>query len=53
MKNLFSIFIAYGVVWILFVGYLLSLAVRQNSLRREIATLKALIEQGGQTTLRR
>ncbi len=52
MKNLLSIFVAYGVVWVLFVGYVLSLAVRQNSLRQEIATLKALIEQGGQTTRR-
>jgi len=46
VKNLFSIFVAYGVVWVVFVGYLLSLAVRQNSLRQEIATLKALMEQG-------
>ena len=50
MKNLFSIFIAYGFVWLLHVGYLLSLAARQNSLRQEIATLKTLIEQGSQTT---
>ena len=48
MKNLSSIFIAYGFVWLLHVGYLLSLAMRQNSLRQEIATLKALIEQGTQ-----
>jgi CcmD family protein len=49
VKNLFSIFVAYGVVWVLFVGYLLSLAVRQNGLRQEIATLKALIEQSGRS----
>ena len=48
MKNLFSIFLAYAVVWALHVGYLLSLAMRQNGLRQEIATLKALIEQGSQ-----
>ena len=53
MKNLFSIFIAYAVVWVLFVGYVLSLAVRQNSLRQEIASLKALMEQGGQSTPKR
>ena len=47
MENLFW---AYAIVWILHVGYLLSLAVRQNSLRQEISTLKALIEQKGQTT---
>ncbi|MCZ6752286.1 MAG: CcmD family protein [Acidobacteria bacterium] len=45
-----SLFWAYTVVWILHVGYLLSLAVRQNSLRQEISTLKALVEQKGQAT---
>ena len=56
MKNLFSIFVAYGVVWVLFVGYLLSIAARQNSLRQEIASLKAMIEekgQGNETRVRR
>lgn len=53
MKNLFSIFVAYGVVWLLFVGYVLSLAIRQNTLRQEIATLKALIEQGDQSKAHR
>ncbi len=47
MENLFW---AYAIVWILHVGYLLSLAVRQNSLQQEISTLKALIEQKDQTT---
>ena len=47
MKNLFSIFVAYGVVWVLFVGYLVSIAARQNSLRQEIASLKAMIEEKG------
>lgn len=46
MTNLFW---AYAIVWLLHVGYLLSLAMRQNSLRREINTLKALIEQRGET----
>ena len=50
MRNLFW---AYAVVWLLHIGYLLSLAVRQNGLRREIATLKALIEQKGQTLVGR
>jgi CcmD family protein len=50
MTNLFW---AYAVVWLLHVGYLLSLAMRQNSLRREVATLKALVEQKGQTTVSR
>lgn len=50
MRNLF---LAYAVVWMLHVGYLLSLSVRQNGLRREIATLKALIEQRGQTPVGR
>lgn len=50
MRNLF---LAYAVVWMLHVGYLLSLAVRQNGLRREIAMLKALIEQRGQTPVGR
>jgi CcmD family protein len=53
LKNLFSIFVAYGVVWVLFVGYVVSLAMRQNALRREIATLKALVEQGGHPATKR
>ncbi len=50
MENLFW---AYAIVWILHVGYLLSLAVRQNSLRQEISTLKALVEQKGQSSVGR
>lgn len=42
MENLFW---AYAVVWVLHVGYLVSLAMRQNGLDREIATLKAMIEE--------
>ncbi len=53
MKNLMSIFVAFAVVWVLHIVYLLSLAIRQNGVKREIATLKALIEQGGQPTARR
>lgn len=50
MRNLFW---AYAIVWLLHVGYLLSIALRQNSLRREIATLRALMEQKGQTPVQR
>jgi len=50
MTNLFW---AYAIIWLLHVGYLLSLALRQNSLHREIATLKAMIEQKGQTPVGR
>jgi len=42
MQNLFW---AYAVVWLLHVGYLVSLAMRQDDLHREIATLKALLEE--------
>jgi CcmD family protein len=42
MTNLFW---AFAVVWLLHIGYLVSIAVRQNGLRREIATLKALLEE--------
>ena len=48
-----SLFWAYAIVWLLHVGYLLSLALRQNSLRREIATLRALIKERGQTPVPR
>jgi CcmD family protein len=40
-----NLFWAYAVVWVLHVGYLFSIAVRQNGLQREIASLKALLEQ--------
>ena len=50
MRNLFW---AYAVVWVLHIGYLFSLAVRQNGLRREIATLKALLDQKGQAPVGR
>ncbi len=39
-----SLFWAYAVVWVLFAGYALSLGSRQKELRREIDTLKALLE---------
>jgi CcmD family protein len=48
-----NLFLAYAIIWLLHVGYLLSLAMRQNSLKREISTLKALVEQKGQATVSR
>ena len=52
MKNLFSIFVAFAVVWVLHIGYLISLMSRQNSLQQEISSLKAMLEQGGQSNKR-
>jgi CcmD family protein len=46
MTNLFW---AFAIVWLLHMGYLLSLMARQNSLRREIQALKLLLEQKAQT----
>ena len=48
MQNLFW---AYAVVWVLHVGYLVSLAMRQDGLNREIATLKAMIEEKNRATV--
>ena len=45
MMNLFW---AYAIVWGVLMGYVASIASRQNSLRREIATLKTLLEQKDQ-----
>ncbi|MBI2819771.1 MAG: CcmD family protein [Acidobacteria bacterium] len=43
-----NLFLAYAIVWGVLMGYVVSIAARQNSLRREIATLKALLEQKDQ-----
>ena len=48
-----SLFVAYAVVWGVVMGYVVSIAARQNSLRREIASLKALLEQKGQAPVGR
>jgi CcmD family protein len=40
-----NLFLAYAAVWVILMGYLVSIAARQQSLRREIAALKALLEQ--------
>ena len=40
-----NLFIAYAVVWVIVLGYVVSIASRQNTLRREIAMLKSLLEQ--------
>jgi CcmD family protein len=50
MENLFW---AYAVVWVLHVGYLVSLAMRQDGLNREIATLKAMIEEKNRAAVER
>jgi CcmD family protein len=42
MTNLFW---AFAAVWLLHIGYLVSVALRQSSLQREIQALKALVEQ--------
>jgi CcmD family protein len=42
MTNLFW---AFAAVWLLHIGYLVSVALRQGSLQREIQALKALVEQ--------
>lgn len=44
MTNLFW---AFAVVWVIHVGYLLSIARRQESLRREIQTLRSLVAEKG------
>ena len=44
-----NLFLAYAVVWGGLMGYLVSIASRQNSLRREITTLKALLEEKGRS----
>ena len=43
-----NLFLAYAVVWGVLMGYVVSIGARQNSLRREIATLRTLLEQKGQ-----
>ena len=40
-----NLFVAYAVVWVIVLGYVVSIASRQNTLRREIAMLKSLLEQ--------
>jgi CcmD family protein len=44
-----SLFVAYAVVWGVVMAYVVSIASRQNSLRREIAMLKTLLQEKGQT----
>jgi len=44
-----SLFVAYAVVWGVVMVYLVSIGSRQNALRREIAALKALLEQKDQS----
>ena len=48
MTNLTNLFIAYAVVWGVVMAYVVSISARQNSLRREIAMLKTLLDQKSQ-----
>jgi CcmD family protein len=41
-KNLWFLFAAYFIVWLLIVGYLFSLSRRQKKLVRELETLKQM-----------
>jgi CcmD family protein len=43
-----SLFVAYAIVWGVVMGYVVTLATRQNNIRREITTLKALVDQKNQ-----
>jgi CcmD family protein len=43
-----NLFLAYAAVWAVLMGYLVSIAARQHTLQREIATLKALLQQKDQ-----
>ena len=47
MPNLFW---AFAAVWLLHVGYLVSIAVRQSDLQHEIQSLKVLVEQKDRTS---
>lgn len=44
-KNLGYLFAAYAAVWLILLGYLISIARRQNRLDREIALLQQMKEE--------
>ena len=44
-KNLGYLFAAYAVVWLILLGYLVSIARRQNRLDREVALLQQMKEE--------
>ncbi len=47
MDNATYVFAAYAVIWLLALGYIFSIAQRQQSLRKEIDALKrAILEEG-------
>ena len=48
-----SLFVAYAVVWVIVIGYVVSIAARQTSLQREIAMLKTLLEEKTRTPANR
>ena len=43
MKNLDSVFLAYGLGWAIFFGFYLSIAKRSNDLRADIERLKKAV----------
>lgn len=45
MQNLWFLFAAYTVVWAVVLGFVLSLYLRERSLRREVAALKELLDR--------
>lgn len=45
MENAGYLLAAFGIVWVLFFGYVLSLSGRQKKLLREISTLKDTLEK--------
>lgn len=53
MDNAFYVFAAYAVIWLLSLGYIFSIAHRQQSLRKEIEALKDAIPEEGYGGLRK
>ncbi len=49
MENAIYVFAAYAVIWLLSLGYIFSIAQRQQSLRKEIEALKIAIQEEGQS----
>ncbi len=49
MENAIYVFAAYAVIWLLSLGYIFSIAQRQQSLRKEIEALKSAIREEEQS----
>jgi CcmD family protein len=45
IRNLSYLFYGYSVIWLLIVGYLVTLARRESNLHRELAELRREIEE--------